>query len=59
MSMQVLVIEDDLDVFEVVSLSLDMLWPDANVLSAPTGELGLAAGKSRTARCRNSGHWAA
>ncbi len=44
--MQVLVIEDDLDVFEVVSLSLDMFSPDANVLSAPTGELGLHLARS-------------
>ena len=39
--MNILVIEDDLDVFEVVSLSLDMRWPDAKVLNAPSGELGL------------------
>ena len=39
--MNFLVIEDDLDVFEVVSLSIEMRWTDANVLNAPTGELGL------------------
>ena len=39
--MNILVIEDDIDVFEVVSLSLGMRWPDANILNAPTGELGL------------------
>ncbi|MFH1560395.1 MAG: response regulator transcription factor, partial [Chloroflexota bacterium] len=39
--MNVLVIEDDLDVFEVVSLSLDIRWSDANIKNAPTGELGL------------------
>lgn len=36
-----LVIEDDLDIFEVVSLSLEMRWPDGNILNAPTGELGV------------------
>ena len=39
--MNILVIEDDLEIFEVVSLSLDMRWPDANVMNAATGELGL------------------
>lgn len=39
--MNILVIEDDMDVFDVVSLSLDTRWPDTHVLNAPTGELGL------------------
>ena len=39
--MNVLVIEDDIDIFEVVSLSLTIRWPDTNVVSAPTGEFGL------------------
>jgi len=39
--MNILVIEDDMDIFEVVSLSLDMRWPDAKVQSAPDGELGV------------------
>ncbi|MDA0988458.1 MAG: response regulator transcription factor [Chloroflexi bacterium] len=44
--MNILIIEDDMDIFEVVSLSLDMRWPDANVQNAPTGELGVQLAKT-------------
>jgi two-component system KDP operon response regulator KdpE len=44
--MNILVIEDDMDIFEVVSLSLNMRWPDADILNAPTGELGVQLAKT-------------
>ena len=39
--MKFLIIEDDLDVFEVVSMILETRWPDATVSHAATGELGV------------------
>ena len=37
----VLVIEDDLDVFEVVALILKMRWPDATISHSSDGEFGV------------------
>ena len=39
--MNILVIEDDIDIFEGVSLSLGIRWPDAKVQSTLTGKLGV------------------
>jgi len=39
--LHVLVIEDDLDIFEVVELCLKTRWPDSDVLHAPSGEFGV------------------
>ena len=39
--MKILVIEDDPEVAEVVSLAFELRWPNANVLIAETGEIGL------------------
>jgi DNA-binding response OmpR family regulator len=41
--MKVLVIDDDPDVVEVVSLCFEMRWPNAEVVSAADGETGLEA----------------
>ena len=40
--MKVLIIEDDPDVVEVVSLCFELRWPHAQVVSAPTGARGMA-----------------
>ncbi len=39
--MRVLVIDDEPDVLEIVRLTFNLRWPDAEVLSAGTGETGL------------------
>ena len=39
--MKILVIDDDPDVVEVVTLTFEMRWPDAVVVSAPDGETGI------------------
>lgn len=44
--MKALVIDDDPDIVEVVSLCFELRWPDATVLSASTGELGIKQLKS-------------
>ena len=39
--MKVLVIDDDPDVLEVVSLTFEMRWPDSTIVSAPNGDAGI------------------
>jgi two-component system KDP operon response regulator KdpE len=39
--MKVLVIDDDPDIVEVVSLTFEMRWPDSTVISAPDGDTGV------------------
>ncbi len=39
--MKILVIDDDPDVVEVVSLTFEMRWPDSNIISAEDGETGI------------------
>ncbi|MEE9324127.1 MAG: response regulator transcription factor [Dehalococcoidia bacterium] len=39
--MKILVIEDDPDVVEVVSLCFEMRWPNATIVSSGTGEAGI------------------
>lgn len=39
--MKVLVIDDDPDVLEVVSLTFEMRWPDSTIVSAPNGDTGI------------------
>ena len=39
--MKVLVIDDDPDVIEAVSLTFEMRWPGSNVLSSPDGDTGI------------------
>ncbi len=39
--MKILVIDDDPDIFEVVSLTFEMRWPDSNIISAEDGETGI------------------
>jgi CheY-like chemotaxis protein len=39
--MRVLVIDDEPDVLEIVRLTFNLRWPDADVLSAGNGETGL------------------
>ncbi|MFQ6028423.1 MAG: response regulator transcription factor [Dehalococcoidia bacterium] len=39
--MKVLVIDDDPDIVEVVSLTFEMRWPDSTVVSAPDGDTGI------------------
>lgn len=39
--MKILIIDDDPSVREVVSLAFELRWPDANVLAAESGEIGL------------------
>ena len=39
--MKILVVDDDPDVFEVVSLCFEMRWPNAEVIHASCGELGI------------------
>ena len=39
--MKILVIDDDPDIVEVVSLTFEMRWPDSNILSAEDGESGI------------------
>jgi len=46
-SMKVLVIDDEPDILEVVSLCFEVRWPEASVLTAPTGELGIEEVKSK------------
>ena len=40
--MRVLVIDDEPDVTEVVRLTFNLRWPEAEVIAAPTGEEGVA-----------------
>ena len=40
--MKILVIDDDPDVVEIVSLTFEMRWPDSNIISAEDGETGIA-----------------
>ena len=40
-SLKILIIDDDPNVREVVSLAFELRWPDANVLTAESGESGL------------------
>ena len=40
--MKILVIEDDPIVVEVISVTLNMRWPDARLIFTPSGEKGLA-----------------
>ncbi len=40
--MRVLVIDDDPDVLEVVSLTFEMRWPDSTIVSALDGDTGIA-----------------
>ena len=39
--MKILIIDDDPSIREVVSLAFELRWPDANVLTAESGEIGL------------------
>ena len=39
--MKVLVIDDDPDVIEAVSLTFEMRWPGSNLLSSPDGDTGI------------------
>jgi DNA-binding response OmpR family regulator len=39
--MKVLVIDDDPDVVEVVSLTFEMRWPDSTIVSALDGDTGI------------------
>ena len=39
--MKLLVIEDDPDIVEAVSLTFGMRWPDSNIVSAPDGGTGI------------------
>ena len=39
--MKVLLIDDDPDVLEVVSLTFEMRWPDSTMVSAPDGDTGI------------------
>ena len=39
--MKVLVIDDDPDILEVVSLTFEMRWPDSTIVSAPNGDAGI------------------
>ena len=39
--MKVLVIDDDPDIVEVVSLTFEMRWPDSTIVSAPDGDTGI------------------
>ena len=39
--MKVLIVDDEPDVIEVVNLCFNLRWPDADVVSATTGEGGL------------------
>ena len=39
--MKVLMIEDDPDIIEVVSLAFQMRWPDARLVSTHLGEKGV------------------
>jgi len=41
--MKTLIVEDDPDILDVVSLSIEMRWPDATVVAAQTGASGLEA----------------
>ena len=40
--MKVLVIDDDPDILEVVSLTFEMRWPDSTIVSALDGDTGIA-----------------
>ncbi len=39
--MKILVIEDDPDIIEAVSLTFEMRWPGSNLLSSPDGDTGI------------------
>ena len=39
--MKILVIDDDPDIVEAVSLTFEMRWPGSNVVSAPNGDTGI------------------
>ena len=39
--MKILVIDDDPDIVEVVSLTFEMRWPDSNIISAENGVTGI------------------
>ena len=39
--MKILVIDDDPDIVEAVSLTFEMRWPDSNVVAAPDGNTGI------------------
>ena len=39
--MKILVIDDDPDIVEAVSLTFEMRWPDSNVVCAPDGDTGI------------------
>jgi len=39
--MKVLVIDDDPDIIEVVTLTFEMRWPNATIISAATGDAGI------------------
>ena len=39
--MKILVIDDDPDIVEAVSLTFEMRWPESNVASAPDGDPAL------------------
>ena len=39
--MKILVIDDDPDIVEAVSLTFEMRWPDSNIVSAPNGDTGI------------------
>jgi two-component system, OmpR family, KDP operon response regulator KdpE len=39
--MKVLVIDDEPDVLEVVSLTFEMRWPDSSIVSALDGDTGI------------------
>ena len=39
--MKILIIDDDPGIRDVVSLAFELRWPDANVLGAESGEIGL------------------
>lgn len=45
--MQVLVIEDDLDVFDIVQLCINARWPEAIVRHGVSGELGLQMARTQ------------
>ena len=39
--MKILVIDDDPDIVEAVSLTFEMRWPDSNIVSALDGDTGI------------------
>lgn len=39
--MKILVVDDDPDVIEAVSLTFEMRWPGSNILSSPDGDTGI------------------